>query len=352
MKKIRVGDLQEGMVIAADVFEAGSGVRIPFIRKGVALNNNYISRLKGRGIGYVLIETPQGYRGAPGEVLTLDAVHEDILFDGKVQINGKVSSQVKIEAGERIVIEGDVGEGCIFLSAKGGIMIKGSVYGTREEPVRIDVSQNILIHDPAGSSVNFADIKAGGDISISGNIGDSSVSARGGIVVDGAVMRSQVLSQVRIKIRDCGDKNLEPCVLMVKPFECRELSQEILKLDSGLSELLKERERLQNVIDLIKKLGRDIEQLTQEKRIELAAGVKRFREIEGEIVSFQSKKAEVKREMEQHLGIKRIMVAGSIYPRTKITIENSSVEMASKELGIAFYVKDFKVISSPYSGGL
>lgn len=338
------------MVIAADVFEAGSGVKIPFIRKGVALNNDYISRLRGRGIASVLIETPLGYRGAPGEVLTLEGVQEDIVFDGKVQVNGNVSPQVKIEAGERIVIEGNVGEGCIFISGKGGIMIRGSVYGTRDEPVKIEVTQNVMIQSPGGSSISFADIKAAGDISITGAVGDCSISARGEVAIDGMVMRSQVLSQTKIRLRDCGDEHMEPCVLMVKPFECRELSQEILKLDSGLSGLLREKERLQNVIDLIKKLGKDIEQLSQEKKVELATGVKRFREIDGEVASLNAKKEDIRKELEQYMGVKRITIVGSVHPRTKITIENSSMEMMKKELGLAFCVRDFKVVPSPYSG--
>ncbi len=351
MKKIRVGDLQEGMVIAADVFEAGTAVNIPFVRKGVVLNENYISRIKSRGIGYVLIETPQGYRGAPGEILTLDSVLEDIYFDGKVQINGSVSPNMKIEAGERVIIEGDVAEGCIFTSSKGGIMIRGSICGTREDPVRITSAQNIMVQNPSGCSVSFADIRSDGEVSISGSVSDSSISAKSEINVAGTVLRSQLYSQTRIKIRECGDEHMEPSVLMARPFESRELSQEILKIDSRQLEILKEKEKLRNIIDLIKKLGKDIEQLPPAKKIELATGVKRFREIEGELSALQSRKTEVLKGMEQLLALKRIMVLGNIFPRTKVTIENCSVEIGTKALGVAFHIKDFKVVSTPYSGG-
>lgn len=339
------------MIVAADVFEAGTGGAIPFVRKGVILNNDYIARLKSRGIGYVLVETPQGYRGAPGEVLTLDFAVEDILFDGKVQINGDVSERIKIEAGERVVIEGEIGGGCIITSAKGGIMIKGSVRGTREDPIKITASQSIVIQNPAGISISFAEIKSNTEINISGFISDSSLSARDEIKVDGAVVRSQLYSQSRIKVRDCGDENTGQSVLTAKPAECRELTQEILKVDSKASELIKEKERFQNVIDLIKKLGKDIEQLSQEKKIELASGVKRFKEIEAEVAGLQAKKEEIKKEIEQHLAVKRIIVIGAVFPRTRITIENCGMEMTKKELGVAFYLKDFKLISSPYTGG-
>jgi uncharacterized protein (DUF342 family) len=353
LKRMVVGQLQEGMVIAADVFEANIGVNIPSVRHGVVLTNDYINRLKNRGIAYVLVETPEGYRGAPGEVYEIDSVHikGDILFDGRVQINGDLSPQVKIEAGERIVIEGDVGEGCLLNSANGGILIKGSVCGSREYPVNVMSSQNVLVQSQSDYSASFADIKASGDINISGSITDSSISARGEIIIHGEVCNSTVYSQTRIMIKDCGSEWGDPSVLMVKPFECRELSQELLQLDAKSAEMLKEKERLQNTVGLIKKVGKDIGQLPHEKKIELAAGVKRFRQIEEEVSSLPRRKTEIKIKIEQSLEEKRIIVVGNIFPRSKVTIENSSLEMTKKVSGAAFFMKGLKVVLSPYSGG-
>lgn len=354
LKRISVGQLREGMVMAADVFEVNVGVNIPFVRHGVVLTNDYINSLRNRDITYVLVETPEGYRGAPGEVYEIDSVHikGDILFDGRVQVYGDLSPQVKIEAGERIVVEGDVGEGCLINSATGGVLIKGSVSGSGEYPVNVMSSQNVFVQSQSDYSVSFADIKASGDITVSGSISDSSISARGEIIIQGEVCNSTVYSQSRIITKDCGSEWGDPSVLMVKPFEYSELSQDLVRLDSESAEMLKEKESLQNMIAMIKKLGKDIKQLPQEKKIELAAGVKRFRQIEEELSFLQKRKAEIKIKIAQCLEEKRIIVVGNIFPRSKVAIEDSSLEITQKVTGAAFFMKELKVVSSPYSGGL
>lgn len=354
LKKIKVSDAKVGMVVASDIFEAAIGVNLPLIRHGVVLTDNYINSLKSRGILYVLIEPPEGYRGAPGEVYEVDdslKINEDILFDGRVQIKGNLVAKIKIDAGERIIIEGDVGEGCVLTSATGGILVKGCIRGTKECPVNVMSSQNIFVQSKLEDSISFADIKTSCDITISGGVCDSAISARGEVRIEGKAENSRIYSQSIIKIRDCGNELGDPSVLMVKPFECSDLSQELLRLDSRLALIVKEKEKLQNVIDLIKKLGKDIEQLPQEKKIELATGVKSFRELEAEISSLQEQKADIKKKIAQYLEIKRIVVLGNIFPRSKVTIGSSSLELAKKETGTAFFVKELKLVSSPYSGG-
>ncbi|TAN41456.1 MAG: DUF342 domain-containing protein [Nitrospirae bacterium] len=354
LKKIKVSEAKVGMVVAADVFEAAIGMNMPFIRHGVVLNDTYIHSLKNRGIVYILIEPPEGYKGAPGEVYEVDNpddIREDILFDGRVQIKGDLAPKIKIDAGERIIVEGDVGEGCILTSATGGILIKGCIRGSKESPVTFMASQNIFVQNKSEDSVSFADIKTSCDITISGDVCDSSISARGEVKIEGKAANSRIYSQSIIKIRDCGNELGDPSVLMVKPFECNDLSQELLKIDSRSAVILKEKEKLQNVVDLIKKLGKDVEQLPQDKKIELATGVKSFKALEVELSSFQEQKADIKKKVEQYLEIKRIAVQGNIFPRSKITIGNSSLEITKKESGTAFFVKERKVVSSPYSGG-
>ncbi len=352
LKKVRTDELIEGMVVASDVFEAAIGTNIPFISRGVSLTGSYINSLKNRGIVYVLIETPEGYRGSPGEVYEIDSgnIKGNILFDGRIHIKGNLPPNLKIEAGERIIIEGEIGEGCTVTSATGGILIKGSVCGSKENPVNIMSSQNISIQSRAEDSVSFSDIKTSADMNISGGVRNSSISARGEIKIEGAACNSQVYSQSAIKLGNCGDEFGDPSVLMVKPFECRELSQELLKLDSALNAILKEKEKLQNIVDLIKKLGKDIEQLPKEKKNELAVGVKRFKEIEGEVLSIQTKKAEIKRAVGQYLETKRVAVFGNIFPRSKVTLGSSTLEITNKEASAAFFVKDLKVVSAPCSG--
>ena len=344
MKLIRVNDLKPGMIVADNVYESKGGA-IPLISRGVVLSNDYINRLVSRGIMTLYIEMPENYKGAQGETLEIKTVNKDINFDGKLQINGDVPENIKIEANESIVIKGNVNKNCIISSKTGAVKIDGQVTGAAEELVRITSSQKVYL-----TSAAYADIKTNSDVKVSGDIYDALVNARGEIAIDGKALRAELYSQSKIIVGECGNDLEEPVTLIVRPFECRGLFNELLKIDSRVMELIKEKERLQNVIDLIRRLGKGIEQLPQEKKLEMASGVKRFKEIEGELSALQSRKLQIKAELEGHLGMKRVIVFGNVFPGTRITIENSRLEIVMQDQRRAFYMKDFKVASSLYSG--
>lgn len=348
MKRLRVRELKEGMIIAADVFESTTGAGLPVIRQGVTLNADYINRLMHRGIPYVLVETPAGYTGSIGETLELDLIEEDTVFQGKVVINGDVPPHIKVDAGESIIVAGSIAEGCIFTSAKGGILLKGDINGLNDGQVKITSNQNITIK----GNISFADLKSSGEVIITGDVGNCSITARGEVRIEGRVTGSQIYTQSRMLIRNAGDGRNEPNLLIAKPFESRELSQELLRIDSKMFEVMKEKERLKNVIELIRKLGKDIETLSPEKKKEMAVSVKRYKEIEQENSAAQTRKAEIKQEMEQYLGIKRVIIPGVLLNPAKITIENSNYEVMSGEAGVAFYVKEHRIIKVPYVGGV
>lgn len=345
MKLMRVNDLKPGMIVADNVYESKGGA-IPLISRGVVLSNDYINRLVSRGIMTLYIEMPDHYKGVQGETLELKAVNKDINFEGKLQVNGDVPENIKIEAGESIVIKGSVNKNCIISSKTGAVKIDGHVTGAAEGLVRITSSQKVHLMSAA-----FAEIKTNSDVKVSGDVYDALVTARGEIAIEGKACRSELYSQSKIIAGECGSGSEEPVALIVRPFECRGLFNELLKIDSGTMELLKEKERLQNIVDLIRKLGKGIEQLPQDKKLEMASGVKRFKAIEGELSTLQSRKVEIKNELEGHLGMKRVIVFGNVFPGVRVTIENSRLEIVKQDQRLAFYMKDFKVVSSLYSGG-
>ena len=249
MKLIRVNDLKPGMIVADNVYESKGGA-IPLISRGVVLSNDYINRLVSRGIMTLYIEMPENYKGAQGETLEIKTVNKDINFDGKLQINGDVPENIKIEANESIVIKGNVNKNCIISSKTGAVKIDGQVTGAAEELVRITSSQKVYL-----TSAAYADIKTNSDVKVSGDIYDALVNARGEIAIDGKALRAELYSQSKIIVGECGNDLEEPVTLIVRPFECRGLFNELLKIDSRVMELIKEKERLQNVIDLIRRLG-------------------------------------------------------------------------------------------------
>jgi len=257
MKKIEVEKACPGMVIAADIFDQSLDAKFPLIGRGVKLTGQYIESLKTYCVPDLLIESPEGDRGAAGETLIRSAISEDILFDGGVEISGPIPPNIKIEAGEAITIEGEIAAGCVITSAKRGVLIKGALQGTAEARVRLAAAERVVI-EAGERPISFIDVKTIGTVAITGTVSDSSISAKGAIKIAGRIAgQSTVYSQTKIRVEKCGDPlGRSQCQLLIKPHECRPLVQELLKTDATIAGLQKERESLRNVIDLIKKLDR------------------------------------------------------------------------------------------------
>lgn len=347
MKKVSIDEVVEGEIVAADVFEGAVGGEFPLLGRGVVLTPDYIKSLKKHGVNELLVVTPPGYRGRPGEILAPTTITEDIFFDGGVELNCKVPRSSKIEAAESIRIEGEVEAGCVITSATGSIVIRGAIKGTSDQKIRISAAKNVVIETSEDKPIAYVDIKTVGGITITGGVQESTISARGEIQVSGQVLKSQVYTQTRMKLGECGDELMQqPCVLVVKPYVCRDLLQELLKNDTAVAALRKEKEKLVNLVDLIKKMGKNIEQLPPDKKIALASGIKRFQEVEAEIRGLESAKVELKKDMERHLGVDRILVRGKLFPGAKIMIENYGTMVKERMRMASFSVQNHAVVST------
>lgn len=345
MRKIRIGEAQIGQVIAEDIIDLSRGSNFSLLmRRGVVLTHEYIEKLKKHGIVFLRVEVPSGYESSPGETYEADAVTDDIIFNGKILITCPIPPNIKIEAGESVVINGYISAGCIVTSKKGGVSVRGGIRGTRDAPVKIVSFQQLSIHTPPKQSIMFADMIAEGDINIVSGISDSAVSCKGELRVEGKAERSQLYSQSSIRVFECGDEELkETCIVMVRPFECEELAQEQLKLDSRLSELAMEKQKLENVVELIRRLGKGISRLSEDKKIGLADAARRYREIEGESATLQAEKDRLNKEIDGLMGLRRIIVNGCICPGVKVAVRNFSRVIMKKKCSVAFFVKDNKV---------
>ncbi|MEW6221512.1 MAG: hypothetical protein AB1634_18545, partial [Thermodesulfobacteriota bacterium] len=100
------------------------------------------------------------------------------------------------------------------------------------------------------------------------------------------------------------------------------------------------------VIDLIKKLGKGIEQLPPDKKMVLATAVKRFQEIEHESIALVAAKEEKKKEIERQLGIFRVIVRGRLSPRSTIMIENFTKVIQEAMRQVTFAVQDNAIVPS------
>lgn len=186
-----------------------------------------------------------------------------------------------------------------------------------------------------------------GEVAINGDIADSTVAAKGRLHIDGTVNRSKIYSQARIRVDTCGNSN-EPCQLQVKPGECRLLFQELLAIDKKHTALNQEQQRLQNTIDLVKKLGKDIERLPYENKVQMATDIKRFRQVAEEINAGQDRKKRIKKEITEALATDRIIVRKKAPAKTRITIENCSRVLDQSVTRTAFFVRNMRVEAAPF----
>lgn len=333
----KISELKPGMIVAQDVIV--SGVAIPILRKGAVLTEQYINGIKKYGIGFLYVEPPEHYSGTKGEVLSLTEIKTNIFFEGKVEVKSDIPANITVEAGESIIIEGNVLEGCRIFSKTGVIVIKGFVYGTGDNPSHLYAKQKISI-----GSAAHALIKTEGEFITDGDVIDATIEAKGEIKIGGRIVRSKINTNVKTILGECGNKESEPVVVTVTPLEAQEITQELLKIDAQISELSKEKTQLQNVIDLIKKLGGNIEQLPQDKKVELARDAKRFKDITGEIMVLTSKKDGLMENLKQMFALRRIIVNKGIYPNVKIQIGGKTFITTKAEQRCAFNIEEGKIV--------
>ncbi|HIJ90885.1 MAG: FapA family protein [Desulfobulbaceae bacterium] len=345
MRKITLDNATAGMVVAADIFGQDFDGDLPLICRGVELSDPIISKLRGRGFIELIIVTPPDYRGAPGEILAPTEVTGNILFDGAVELNCDLPPETKIEAGEDIIINGTVGPGCNVRSANGDVVITGTLAGAVDKHIVICAAKRVAI--TSTTQLCGLDIRALGEVAISGDISDSTVAAKGRLRIDGSVVRSKIYSQARIMVENCGN-NTDPCHLLVKPLECGPLFQKLLGFDKQNTAFEQERQRLQNTIELVKKLGKDIERMPYENKVEIATDIKRFQEVSEEIKAGQERKEQIKKEIAEALATSRIIIRREALAKTWITIENCSLILDEPVTKTAFFVRNMRVEAAPF----
>lgn len=344
MRKLSIDEVKLGMVIAADIFDSDFGGDFPLIGRGVELTEGIISKMKERFISEVLVITPPGYRGAPGEIFAPVEISEDIFFEGRVELGRDVPAGTRIVAGESIFISGEVQKGCSITSAKGDILVNGRVIGEQDSRVILNAAGCVTVNNQKDKPIQYADIKSINEIVIDGNVVDSSLSTKGKLIVHGKVERSNLYSQTRIRVFECGDDlSRTPSQLLVKPAECRTLFQELLTIDKQLSSQQKEKERLQNTLDLIRKLGRSVEQLPADKKMQLASDVKQFQAVDNSLNAGLKEKERIRKEISDSLAVNRILITHLAHANTKVTIENMSLVLEKTVEKAAFYVQNMKL---------
>ena len=85
------------------------------------------------------------------------------------------------------------------------LLINGSVVGSPEGRVTLNASKRVTIHNGEAPSMQFADIKSVEEIVVDGNVSCCTLSAKGKLLVHGKGEKSNMDSQTRIRLPDCGN---------------------------------------------------------------------------------------------------------------------------------------------------
>ena len=219
MLRVKVKDLKEGMINGEDVFDSGT---FPLVNVDIEITAEIIRSLKSRNIPYIHVRVPKGFNS--DKDIELYRIREDIDYNGRIYIKEDLGPSLQVTSGSSIIVNGSIAEGGCLGSRKGNISIKGSIHGTDKKPVHIIVSGDLIIQE--GASIDFARIKANGNVNISADlVANSSITAKEEILLKGRVAASQLTSKTKIKVQTCGDEESK-CVLKVNPSD--ELARNIV----------------------------------------------------------------------------------------------------------------------------
>lgn len=342
MRRVRVNELKQGMIIAEDIFDTDAGISFPIMCQGVVLNGDLIRRLQNRHSGWVYVALPEECHGSADETMDVSRISRDISVGGSIFILCDIPENRKIEAGMDIIVSGSVERGCRITSRNGSISFRGTVKGSTLNPVMIVSHRNIT----AAKDVIGADIKASGKVTMEGPVADSSIVASGDIDAESSVVRSQLYSESKIMVGECGNEQREQCLLIIKSSECIVPFRDLLKTYTQILKLQEEMNSLQEVAGLIDRIGRPIGQVSEEKKAECAQKVKQYKEAEKELALVLSRKTELKNDIARRMMKRRVFIPGTVHPNVRITIENCTYCFTKEGQSLAFFVKDDKIFAA------
>ncbi len=343
MLKVRTEKLRSGMVTAAPVMDPKAHDGLPLLSEGVELVEGYILRLLKHGVEFVYVEIPEGYTGKSGENIEVERLKRDIVFKGRLSVVGNVPAGINVEAGERLAIMGDIEKGSTIACREGSIVIRGSAFGTADEPTTISIAQNVIFQN-----ARYLDVKAGGVIRATGTVSNSTLTTGSSVRIEGPVSSTRINAQGLVHLSAAHSQG-GPVHATVRPREVQALLQEIIRTDARLGEIATEKERLTTGIEAVRKLTGSLTDLPPEKRAAIAEDVKRYKALDQEAAALSARKDAVVDENRRILSRTWVAVPGFIAKGTRITILNSTYEVPIDTRHKAFSVRDFNIFMSEYS---
>ncbi|MBF0473702.1 MAG: hypothetical protein HQK93_08225 [Nitrospirae bacterium] len=185
IKKLRVGELKEGMVTAKDVHiptpllkegkiigvKADDDESLTLIPAGIVISKKIIELFKNH-VEYVDVLV-RSILVSLDETTITEEVTKNVKVNGKLRISANISPFIKISATNKVIIESNIPAGCTIESETADIVIKGDISGTKQAPVRLKAFNGI-----SANSIAFSELVAGGSAVILKNVIDSLIISK------------------------------------------------------------------------------------------------------------------------------------------------------------------------------
>ncbi|MBF0541603.1 MAG: DUF342 domain-containing protein [Nitrospirae bacterium] len=356
-KKIPVSSLKEGMIIAEDIHlpettikegkavgkdEKGGAEFQSLIQAGVIVSAKLVELIKGH-VEYVVIDA-RSVKVSLDETVISEEVKKNITVTGNLRISAKINPNIKIKAGNKITIEGNVPEGCSIESDTAEIMIKGNVIGTDKSIVRIKCPKNLSVH-----SFKFTEVTCGSTVRINNDAIDSKITAKDEVSVSGSVIRSKITTQASIKVNNCGsptEKGLNELTIKSDNYEklCMTFTSEASKTPEFMKNIKQSAENIDKVKTQTHKLMKSQEKIPNDKKKQLVelleATEQKYQDSKEKLVLHQAKLTEIAQQLTNQLLQNKIIISGTLFPPALILIENTFLQWTKLDQKVTFYIHE------------
>lgn len=263
---------------------------------------------------------------------TLEGKGDSVKINGSLKIYGNVIKTEVFATGD-IIIDGIVIDSKV-LTNSGNITISQGIEG---ENSIIEAFGDIFADYCIGGIVESKN----GSIYLNNRINNAKVNARNLVHVykgQGIIEKAIVTAGIEVITNILGNENKEKTSIILSNQRQQELFELIIVYENKLKEKKKKLEQLLKIIKIIRLLGENVVNLSQEKKEQLAKQVKEYNIIKKEIEETNEEKKKVLKKNEEIKKYTRaIIVNEKVFPNVHITIDKLCQQVTKTYEKVIFY---------------
>lgn len=326
-------EVKEGMVIAvkSPPAEGASGTSVlgdllpPHLGRDLSLHTLKGKNLRVSSDGRELVALTKGVVSLAGGKVQVESalmIERDVAletgnldFIGDIVIQGSIRRGVSVKAGGDITVRGNVE--VAIVQAGGDVTVEGGVLGRGMGIIRAKGSVTCKF-------VQEAKIRAGGDVMVEDYARSSDVQADRRVTVGNTVIGGQVYGATGVRVRTAGGEQEIPTTLAAgSGLRVREEAERIRAQTASLTERLAQ---VEAVLEALVAVERDGAPLPAAERLDAIKAVQERARLRGEIHYLDYQKLELIAQLDAARAA-IISITLKAYPRTRILIDEAALEL-------------------------